>query len=44
MAEMLDPKEMVTLGEILFNNEITQEAINNLLEREGNKCLPSMTK
>lgn len=35
MSEKLDPKETVTFEELLMSNTITQEALINLLERNG---------
>jgi len=35
MAEKLDPKELVTFGELLISNTIEQEALVNLLEKKG---------
>lgn len=35
MAEKLDPKELVTFGELLMSNTIEQEALVNLLEKRG---------
>jgi hypothetical protein len=35
MAEKLDPKESVTVDELLLSNVYTQEALINLLEKKG---------
>lgn len=35
MAEKLDPKETVSLEELLVSNVYTQEALINLLEAKG---------
>ena len=35
MAEELDPKEVVTLEELLMSNMFTQGALINLLEKNG---------
>lgn len=35
MAEKLDKKEVVTVEELLISNVFTQEAIINLLDKEG---------
>lgn len=35
MAEKLDPKETVSLEELLLSNIYTQEALINLLDKEG---------
>jgi hypothetical protein len=35
MVEKLDPKEIVTLEELLMTNVYTQEALINLLEKKG---------
>jgi hypothetical protein len=35
MAEELDPKEVVILEELLMSNMFTQEALINLLEKNG---------
>jgi hypothetical protein len=35
MAEKLDPKELVTFGELLMSNTVEQEALVNLLEKKG---------
>jgi hypothetical protein len=35
MAEKLDPKEIVTFEELLISNMLTQEAIINLLDKQG---------
>ena len=35
MAEKLDPKEIVSLEEVLLANEIQDEALVNLLEKKG---------
>ena len=35
MAEKLDPKEIVSFGELLKSNVYTQEALINLLEKKG---------
>jgi len=35
MAEKLDPKETVTLEELVLSNVYTQEALINLLEKKG---------
>lgn len=35
MAEKLDPKETVTLEELLLSNAIEQEAMINLFEAKG---------
>ena len=35
MAEKLNPKELVTFGELLMSNTIEQEALVNLLEKRG---------
>ena len=35
MAKKLDPKEIVSLEEILMSNMYTQEALINLLEKTG---------
>ncbi len=35
MAERLDPKETVSFEELLMSNVYTQEALINLLERNG---------
>jgi hypothetical protein len=35
MADKLDPKETVTFEQLLMGNTITQEALINLLEKNG---------
>ena len=35
MAELLDPKELVTLKELLMSEVIQSEALINLLDRKG---------
>jgi hypothetical protein len=35
MAEKLEPKETVSLEELLMSNVYTQEALINLLEKKG---------
>jgi hypothetical protein len=35
MAKKLDPKETVTLEDLLIHNTYEQEALVNLLERKG---------
>jgi len=35
MGEKLDPKETVSLEELLMSNVIEQEALINLLEKKG---------
>ena len=35
MAKKLDPKEIVSLEELLMSNVMEQEALVNLLERKG---------
>ena len=35
MAEKLEPKEIVTLEELVMSNTIEQEALINLLEAKG---------
>lgn len=35
MAEKIEPKELVTFGELLMSNTIEQEALVNLLEKKG---------
>ena len=35
MAELLDPKELVTFNELLMSEVIQSEALINLLDRKG---------
>ena len=35
MAERLDPRETITLEELLMSNVIEQEALVNFLEKKG---------
>ena len=35
MAEKMDPKEIVSIEELVMSNVYTQEAIVNLLEKKG---------